>query len=305
MAFGVMFAAGTMDGLVAGASFGEALKAGLISGVAAAAFTGVGQYFQGLSAEYCAPGLYQFGGNTLTMGQIIGQVSAHAALGGVMSALQGGKFGHGFVSAGVTKGVLGALGGGGFVERLALHAVVGGTVSDATGGKFANGAKTAAFQFLFNEMSGEAAKSAQKNYWGKIAKASKMESERIAAMSPKAFAEEFGTYYGLDIDKSELLYDVKLGVAKMGLVTDLMAVNANALQQVMDPAAGLPNEYGVAGTTAGDLGRPILGKFLGILGDYMSIKPTLERIPPESFIYSVDYGCAGYRCKSNDIWVSE
>ena len=145
MAFGAMFAAGTMDALVAGASFGEALKAGLISGVAAAAFTGVGQYFQGLSAEYCAPGLYQFGGNTLTMGQIIGQVSAHAALGGVMSALQGGKFGHGFVSAGVTKGVLGALGGGGFVERLALHAVVGGTVSDSTGGKFANGAATAAF----------------------------------------------------------------------------------------------------------------------------------------------------------------
>lgn len=61
-----------------------------------------------------------------------------------MADLQGGKFGHGFISAGVS-----ALAGGAFgktpVGRVIGSAVVGGTVSKLTGGKFANGAITAAF----------------------------------------------------------------------------------------------------------------------------------------------------------------
>jgi hypothetical protein len=36
----------------------------------------------------------------------------------------------------------------------AVAAVVGGTISEATGGKFANGATTAAFGYLFNQVSG-------------------------------------------------------------------------------------------------------------------------------------------------------
>jgi hypothetical protein len=64
--------------------------------------------------------------------------------GGVMSDLQGGKFGHGFISAGV-----GAVSGGAFgkapMGRIIGSAVVGGTLSKLTGGKFANGALTAAF----------------------------------------------------------------------------------------------------------------------------------------------------------------
>ena len=61
-----------------------------------------------------------------------------------MSDLQGGKFGHGFISAGV-----GAVAGGAFgkapVNRIIGSAIVGGTISKLTGGKFANGAATAAF----------------------------------------------------------------------------------------------------------------------------------------------------------------
>lgn len=64
--------------------------------------------------------------------------------GGVMSDLQGGKFGHGFISAG-----FGAVAGGAFgkapINRIIGSAVVGGTLSKITGGKFANGALTAAF----------------------------------------------------------------------------------------------------------------------------------------------------------------
>ncbi|WP_299939497.1 RHS repeat-associated core domain-containing protein [uncultured Microbulbifer sp.] len=58
--------------------------------------------------------------------------------GGVLSVIGGGKFGHGFVSAGV---------GGGFGKdtQLATRMLVSGSISEATGGKFANGAATAAF----------------------------------------------------------------------------------------------------------------------------------------------------------------
>ena len=67
--------------------------------------------------------------------------------------LRGGKFGHGFVSAGFTKGTTGFIPGGGITRRLVLNTVIGGTTSKLTGGKFANGASTAAYQFLFNELS--------------------------------------------------------------------------------------------------------------------------------------------------------
>ena len=63
----------------------------------------------------------------------------------------GGKFGHGFLSAGVTKGVTGAVHGGSPLIRVAASATIGGTVSEISGGKFANGARTAVYQYLYNE----------------------------------------------------------------------------------------------------------------------------------------------------------
>jgi RHS repeat-associated protein len=66
---------------------------------------------------------------------------------GILSSLQGGKFGHGFVSAGLstyagqyTPRVDGAVG------QVLLDALVGGTISELSGGKFANGAVTAAMR---------------------------------------------------------------------------------------------------------------------------------------------------------------
>ena len=72
-------------------------------------------------------------------------------------------FGHGFVSAGLTKGLtkhFTGIGGDAFnvgninVMEVAIAATLGGTISDATGGKFANGAVTAAFANIFNEQGG-------------------------------------------------------------------------------------------------------------------------------------------------------
>jgi hypothetical protein len=74
-----------------------------------------------------------------------GAFLARAAIGGLASRLQGGKFGHGFIAAGAS----GAAGGIGNVPlRMLASAVIGGTVSKITGGKFANGASSAAFATL-------------------------------------------------------------------------------------------------------------------------------------------------------------
>jgi len=89
----------------------------------------------------------------LTPAQFASKVIAHGATGGVMSAIQGGSFGHGFVSAAVTQAAAGKIDniGGNGGARVAAAALVGGSVSVLTGGKFANGAVTAAFSRAFNE----------------------------------------------------------------------------------------------------------------------------------------------------------
>ena len=79
-----------------------------------------------------------------------GHVATVATVGGITTSLQGGKFGHGFLSAGIGASVGGipALRGvsaGRVAARTVVSAVSAGTVSEITGGKFANGAVTAAF----------------------------------------------------------------------------------------------------------------------------------------------------------------
>lgn len=72
--------------------------------------------------------------------------------------MQGGKFGHGFFSAGVTKGLGGGflpggsdLSGSEVVYGTVVSAMIGGTASVVAGGKFANGARTASMQYLMNQ----------------------------------------------------------------------------------------------------------------------------------------------------------
>lgn len=120
-------------------SFGAALKSYVIS----YATVGVSQYI-GASLDFSAGGL-----------DAVANVAAHSAVGGVTSVLQGGKFGHGFVSSLVTtsmKGFMNPKTGtyADAVRRTAIAGVVGGTVSKLTGGKFANGAVTSAMQWWYN-----------------------------------------------------------------------------------------------------------------------------------------------------------
>ena len=81
---------------------------------------------------------------------------AHGFAGGISSVLNGGKFGHGFASAGMTAGLGDAIftkapQGWERVKNAVKAAIVGGTMSQLTGGKFQNGAITGAFSRLLND----------------------------------------------------------------------------------------------------------------------------------------------------------
>ncbi|MEM7098428.1 MAG: RHS repeat-associated core domain-containing protein [Pseudomonadota bacterium] len=142
---------------------GSSLRSGTVAGVSAFAFQQIGNYFSNQSIGNApqavelhgppVPGLVNFGGNSLTAGQIAQQIAAHSIVGGVLSVAQGGKFGHGFISAFVTKALTPvqlSAAKSGFGLGVTTAAVIGGTASKLTGGKFANGASTAAFQFSYN-----------------------------------------------------------------------------------------------------------------------------------------------------------
>jgi hypothetical protein len=131
-------------------------------------FFGIGTAFEGVANANAAAvegvraaGFSDYAINTvaktgLTSTQFAGKVLAHAVAGGVMNSMQGGKFGHGFASAGITQAFAPGIdrvdrANRGFSpKRVIAAAVVGGTASVAGGGKFANGAMTAAFSRAHN-----------------------------------------------------------------------------------------------------------------------------------------------------------
>ena len=66
--------------------------------------------------------------------------------------LGGGKFGHGFVSAGLSKALSPMADTGHLFTDGLVNAAIGGTVSEITGGDFGNGAVMAATQYAFNAL---------------------------------------------------------------------------------------------------------------------------------------------------------
>ncbi|TQF71264.1 RHS repeat-associated core domain-containing protein [Pseudoalteromonas luteoviolacea] len=128
-------------------SVGSALRAGATSAATAYAFSAIGDYYKG---EYGSFAGAEFGEQLQWAG-------SHALVGGISSVASGGKFGHGFISAGFTKMVMGNAGFNmnnrdwdAIVGRTTVAAIVGGTASALTGGKFANGARTAAMMHALN-----------------------------------------------------------------------------------------------------------------------------------------------------------
>jgi hypothetical protein len=148
----VGFASGYIGSYVMTGNHRSAFRAGVVGGISAAAFYGIGRHYSGLSG-CTSQSTINFGGNFLTKGQVAGQILAHASVGGATAVAQRGKFGHGFVAAGVTKALTNAqlhVADRSVIAGALLASTIGGTVSEMTGGKFRNGANTAAMQFLLN-----------------------------------------------------------------------------------------------------------------------------------------------------------
>lgn len=142
--------AGAAGAAANGANLRGVLQGAALGAVSAAAFYGAGSAFAQTNCGSCYTT-----GNTLKTGAHVGKIAAHAAVGGVMSVLQGSKFGHGFSAAGFAQAfapTIGALKGAKLMPaRVAMASAIGGTASKLSGGKFANGAITGAFSRLFNE----------------------------------------------------------------------------------------------------------------------------------------------------------
>ncbi|MDZ7923491.1 MAG: RHS repeat-associated core domain-containing protein [Marinagarivorans sp.] len=135
-----------------GANLRQTLKAAAIGALSAAAFYGVSKLIP--SSPTASANAIRVGkGMWMSTTNFAKLVVAQGMVGGAMSVLQGGKFGHGFVSAGFSKLTTPLVldMGNTFAEGFA-SAMVGGTVSEMTGGKFANGATTAAFLYAFNAL---------------------------------------------------------------------------------------------------------------------------------------------------------
>lgn len=92
---------------------------------------------------------HQIGIANLSPGE---RVFAHALAGGTLDVLGGGKFGHGFVSAGLNKVLSPLASTDSLAANGAINVAIGGTVSEITGGDFANGAAMAAMQYAFNQL---------------------------------------------------------------------------------------------------------------------------------------------------------
>jgi hypothetical protein len=148
---------------IAGGSFSDILKAAAIGAVSGAVGAVTGSFLHGFGS---ALGSIASGGTSIP-GTIV-HMAAHGAVGGGMSAAQGGSFKDGFIGSVIGVGVtaVGSSLSGGLplynpnnpnyssaafvVGRTAIAAITGGLASMAAGGKFADGAFSAAFFHLFN-----------------------------------------------------------------------------------------------------------------------------------------------------------
>ncbi|MCG7566171.1 FG-GAP-like repeat-containing protein [Pseudoalteromonas sp. CnMc7-15] len=144
-AIGNAMVAGAISGGVAGYVGSGSLKGAVNGALAGVVFGAIGGKIRAAQSS----------GNPWSTSR---QMATHAMAGGILSEVQGGKFGHGFISAGIMKGV-GKFEAEPSLGRVITQAFVGGTVSRITGGKFANGAVTSAIQFVVNEIS-------YKQIWG-------------------------------------------------------------------------------------------------------------------------------------------
>lgn len=198
--------------------------AGFMGGVAGAALSGqsIGDIFEAgvqgalSGAIFSMIGLSHFGKYDSAVRPLV-----HGLVGGITNELKGGKFGHGFLSAGLTKAlnVNDIIGTAPELApvRILTAALIGGTISEATGGKFANGAVTAALAQMLNGENQAEEEDSREDKNSKIS-AIKREIGFLSNMSNKEFANRF-SMSGLTGDpwlaKFTLIQSLKLDLANL------------------------------------------------------------------------------------------
>jgi RHS repeat-associated protein len=178
-------------GILTGAAIGGAsgwiatgsVKGAFMGAVSGAIFGGVGGYFADAGTSvFSSSGFLAFG-----------------AAGGITEVLNGGNFGHGFLTAGVGAlvGASPTLQGAHPGLQVGSKAIVGGTLSAATGGKFANGAYSAAMAAIVHNAAARGA-AQLKNY-----------------LKP-AYAH-IGEMHSLSAEEAQLIHEKVMGLlAEMG-----------------------------------------------------------------------------------------
>lgn len=134
-----------VGGYAAGALQTGSGKGALQGGVSAVVFMGINAHYGKLASS---------SSSGLSTAQVAQRALVSGVAGGVLSMVQGGRFGSGFASAGLGSALnpaISAVGDNTYAQTF-MAAIVGGTVSEAAGGKFANGAVTAAFSYAFGKM---------------------------------------------------------------------------------------------------------------------------------------------------------
>jgi hypothetical protein len=175
-----------------------------------------------------------------------------------MSVLQGGKFGHGFVSAGLTKGLTPAISGIDAMQindysaaQAVMAAMIGGTISEATGGKFANGAMTAAIGNVFNAQTNQisAREVAQKVFNRKSPNVSTETSAGVGLSITNNISR-------LGIEAGSIEYDTNgfLSYKTPGIVDDLSVSIPLGKGPISAELSFMPQNGQVRATAVGSLG---------------------------------------------------
>nr|WP_277347482.1 RHS repeat-associated core domain-containing protein [Wenzhouxiangella sp. XN79A] len=212
-ATGAKFAAAVIGGAITGAISAGSVEGALWGAFAGAVFFGIGQQFAGTAGD---GGVF---GTSYTGPELARASVAHGVAGGTIAELQGGKFGHGFLSAGVAKAATPAamsVSKDVFVQGAAV-AIVGGTTSRISGGKFANGAVTAAMSYAFGTLAqrtGRAVGSRSGSGADPVEVPDELDVEESGFPTAADAAKAAGARYGqIGVDSRR---EVQLGIVKLG-----------------------------------------------------------------------------------------
>ncbi|MBS0458436.1 MAG: RHS repeat-associated core domain-containing protein [Proteobacteria bacterium] len=283
--------ANVVAGFVAGAIGSGSLKGGLTGAFSAGLFYGIGTQFKDLAEAEKE--------TSLTAGEEAAKVLEHGIAGGVMSVLQGGKFGNGFISAGVTEAFSGPISHldagnlGVSAERVVAASIVGGTASQLTGGKFADGAITGAFSQAFNDekhkqnVDGDPIRKLTASQAGAVMDAAREDLWRISKMSDDAFLREFpdsNINSGMDaLAKSDQIWtDKQEIITPLGLLSLRAGVRWGALSVEQE------YEFEFVGVAADGIGERVSMGW-DLYRNYSSFTEFLGHLP--FFSPNVDLAC--------------